>query len=94
MSKQSQRNARDRQQASIYHDLPRHARKVRTAHFGEWIMQKGGMCLATTNEYEVARWRSWDKRDVAVLYKKKDGTLTWTLSSAADYRLFLQECYG
>lgn len=94
MSKQSQRNARDRQQRSIYHDLPRHARQVRTAHFGEWIVEKGGKPLHTTNQYEVARWRSWCKRDVAVLYKKQDGTLTWTLSAAADYRAFMQECYG
>lgn len=94
MSKQSQRNARDRHQRSVYHDLPRVARKVRTGHFGEWIMEKGGKCLHTTNPYEVARWRSWDKRDVAILYKKADGTLTWTLSAAADYRAFMQECYG
>jgi hypothetical protein len=94
VSKQSQRNQRDRVQRSIYHDLPRTARKVRTGHFGEWITEKGGKCLPTTNKYEVARWRSWDKHDVAVLYKKADGTLTWTLSSAADYRAFMQECYG
>ncbi len=90
MSRQSKRNERDRQQNSVYRDLPRKARQVRTEEFGRWIRAMGGQCLHTTNQYEVARWRSWDKQDVAVLYKKQDGTLTWTLSSAADYRYFLE----
>jgi len=94
MSRQSRRNQRDRMQTSIYRDLPRHARFVKTGHFGEWIVEKGGAPLHTTNQYEVARWRSDDKHDVAVLYKKADGTLTWTLSAAADYRAFMNECYG
>ena len=94
MSRQSKRNARDRHQMSVYRDLPRHAKFVKTAHFGDWVHEKGGKCLHTTNQYEVARWRSDDKHDVAVLYKKADGTLTWTLSAAADYRAFMAECYG
>lgn len=93
MSRQSQRNARDRQQWSIYADLPRSASHVRTADFGRWIHSKGGRCIHTTNQYEVARWRSDDKHDVAVLYRKADGTLTWTLSAAADYRAFMRECH-
>jgi hypothetical protein len=93
MSKQSQRNQRDRAQRSVYGDLPRHARFVKTGHFAEWILGKGGKLLHTTNQYEVARWRSWCKRDVAVLYKKADGTLTWTLSAADDYRAFMKDCY-
>lgn len=94
MSKNSKRNQRDRVQTSVYRDLPRLARFVKTGHFGQWIHEKGGKCLHTTNQYEVARWRSDDKHDVAVLYKKADGTLTWTLSAAADYRAFMAECYG
>ena len=90
MSKRSKLNARNREQTSIYRDLPRHAKHVETLAFGRWIKAMGGVCLHTTNQYEVARWRSWDKQDVAVLYKKADGTLTWTLSSAADYRAFLE----
>jgi predicted nucleic acid-binding Zn finger protein len=94
MSRQSRRNKRDFVQRSIYHDLPAHAKFVKTGHFGDWIMSKGGACIHTTNQYEVARWRSWCKHDVAVLYKKADGTLTWTLSAADDYRAFMAECYG
>lgn len=93
MSRQSQRNARDRIQHSVYRDLPRNAGFIRTADFGAWIIRNGGTPLHTTNQYEVARWRSDDKHDVAVLYKKADGTLTWTLSAAADYRAFLRECF-
>jgi len=94
VTRRSKRNARDRVQQSIYADLPRHAQFVKTGHFGEWIIARGGMPLHTTNQYEVARWRSDDKHDVAVLYKKADGTLTWTISAAADYRAFMRECYG
>ena len=94
MSRQSQRNARDRMQYSVYRDLPRMASHIRTRDFGRWIMRKGGACIDTTNQYEVARWRSDDQHDVAVLYKKADGTLTWTLSAAADYRAFMAEELG
>lgn len=90
MSKRSKRNARDYTQRSIYRDLPRMAGHIETQAFGRWIKAMGGECLHVTNQYEVARWRSWDKQDVAVLYRKADGTLTWTLSSAADYRAFLE----
>jgi hypothetical protein len=92
MSKQSQRNRRDRVQRSIYHDLPRHARHLQTGRFGAWIRLGGGKCLHTTNPYEVARWKSLDRMATCVIYKKADGTLTWTVNAADDYRDFLKDC--
>lgn len=91
MAKRNRHNKRNNEQWSIYGDLPRLARHIETAAFGHWIMDRGGECIHTTNPYEVARWRSWETHDVAVLYKKADGTLTWTLSSADDYRAFLRD---
>lgn len=92
MSKQSQRNQRDRVQRSIYFDLPRRSREIETGRFGAWVRVCGGKCLHTTNEYEVARWKSLDRMNVCILYKKADGTLTWTPNAADDYRSFLREC--
>lgn len=94
MSKQSKRNRRDRDQRQMFGDLPALAWRVRTGHFGEWIAENGGECIHTTSQYEVARWRRPGRADVAVLYKKQDGSLTWLRSAASDYRAFMQDCYG
>ena len=89
MSRNSRRNKRDLHQRSIYADLPREVHGLRLIAFGQWIADNGGTCLHTTNQYEVARWQY--EGEIAVIYCKADKSITWTISSAEDYRAFLKE---
>jgi len=62
---------------------PRDRFLKRQETFEKWLVERGAEVLAPTNEWEVLRFRTG--RGVSIVYRKANGTLTFTGESKAAY---------
>lgn len=73
---------------------PHILRKFDRDAFMDWLDGVGAIVLEPTNEFEVIRYRKWCDNDTSrpsthIVYRRKDGTLTYTGASRAHYEAFL-----
>ncbi len=74
-------------------NAPHSMRKFDRDGFMAWLDDNGGIVLEPTNEYEVLRYRKWCEGDTSrpsthIVYRRKDGTLTYTGQSRQHYEAF------